>query len=175
MRQETPYPHPQSETLLNSAFKGNRLERDVYLLRHCPPEYRLCWVIENNQEIIAMIRYWEVKIDTPLCAGQNYRWLLLGPLAVAPQHTHQGYGKQLIQHTLTLAKTLPKTLPKTLLGETAFDAVFVSGELSYYKKLGFTPVSIKSPRNSASNHWQIYPLKDNLPAMPESFSLVATD
>ncbi|MCH9844874.1 MAG: N-acetyltransferase [Alphaproteobacteria bacterium] len=161
LRQETPYPHPQAETLLNQAFKGNRLKRDVYLLRDCAPEYRLCWVIENSQEIIAMIRYWEVKIDRAV--ERDNRFLLLGPLAVSPQHTNQGYGKQLIQHTLALAK------------ETAFHAVFVSGDLTYYQKLGFAPVPIQSPSNSKPNSWQIYPLKSDLPDMDTPFSLVAVD
>ncbi len=161
LRKESPYPHPQAETLLNQAFDGNRLKRDVYGLRKAAPEYQLCWVIENSQEIIAMIRYWEVRVDAPV--AQDNRFLLLGPLAVLPQHTHKGYGKQLIQHTLALAK------------ETDYHSVFVSGDLGYYQKLGFTPVPIKNPRNTAPNFWQTYLLKDKSPHLnlPEIFSLIA--
>ncbi len=146
---EKPYPHTQAEITLNLAFGTNRLGRSVYELRQKPPEYDLCWGIMAENQLIALIRYWEVRIDLP--EYQNYRWLLLGPLAVIPEEKSKGYGKNLIAHSLALAK------------ETCFDGVFVSGEQGYYQKLKFTPVPITSPENTPPNCWQIHYLKQNIP------------
>lgn len=83
----------------------------------------LDYVIELNQQIIASIVY--AKGNLKLEDGTNENILLFGPVSVLPAYQHQGYGKRIINYTISKAK------------ELGYQAIVITGNPEYYKKYGF--------------------------------------
>ncbi len=149
---ETPYPHCDAENLLHQAFGAHYRNRDVYQLRTQNPTPDLCHIIIVEEKLIALLRYWQIQLDsniiTPILGVK--RWLLLGPLAVARNKANQGYGTKLIKHTLAQAE------------QRNYDAVFVSGVPDYYYRFGFALApQIYSPQNTPPHQWLVKFFKNN--------------
>ena len=108
--------------LMAASFGDGRFHRSVRHLRPGSAITELCFVIEQDDIMIGSLRYWPVIIAGHIC-------LLLGPLAIEPVYKGQGYGKQLVSHSLTIAETL------------SYPLVLVSGEPDYYPRFGFVPAS----------------------------------
>lgn len=108
------------ETLLDLSFGAERHARTSYRLRRgVPPCAALCHVALEEGELRGSLRFWPV-----IAAGQAA--LLLGPLAVAPEHRGRGFGVALIRHGLALAER----------GDHRF--VLLVGDPDYYGRFGFT-------------------------------------
>lgn len=112
--------------LLNAeAFGPGRFARTAYRVREgMPVVSAFCKVcVTENGRIIAAVRF------TPICIGGRNAALLLGPLAVAPSHANQGYGRQLIALGLEQAKV------------EGISLVLLVGDEPYYGRLGFQRIA----------------------------------
>jgi predicted N-acetyltransferase YhbS len=106
------------EALMIEAFGPNRYNRSVWALRPGAPVASLCLVGYDDDQAVGSLRFWEVMLNNEII-------LLLGPLAVQPHVRGKGFGQQLVQEGMRLARLGPWRL------------VLVSGEPDYYPKFGF--------------------------------------
>lgn len=110
------------EDINEEAFGPGRFARAAYKIReaggHDP---KLSFVGIHDGEVIASVR------QTPIAAGKG-RAILLGPLAVEPDHKNQGHGRRLVQIALDAARQAGAT------------AVLLVGDEPYYGPLGFRRV-----------------------------------
>lgn len=120
IRQETSQDKAAIDSIIAAAFGVGRFARSVRHLRLSPHELSLSFVITLQEEVIGSIRYWPIMVG-------GKRQLLLGPLAVLPEHSGKGFGKTLVAHSLTVAETLP------------YEFILISGEPDYYPRFGFVP------------------------------------
>lgn len=113
--------------LLNSTFGPGRFARSVYRLREQRPyEEHLSFVYEQKNNILACISYCKTILNN------QFSGLLLGPLAVELKFKGQGFGVQLVEHTLEL-----------IMEENKDDFVIVVGDFDYYERFGFNKISQK--------------------------------
>ena len=120
IRKERPQDGPEIESLLDRAFGADRHARPSYRLREgIEPVHSLCLVAEAKGRILGTIRHWPVRI------GDAGPALLLGPIAVDPDHERRGIGGLLVRTALDRAAAA---------GHTAVVAV---GAQSYLGRFGF--------------------------------------
>ncbi len=81
---------------------------------------KLSYIIEEDNKIIESIVYALGKIK--LINGKSIDALIFGPASILPSYQHKGYGKELINFTLDLAK------------EYEYPFVLITGDNNYYKK-----------------------------------------
>ena len=114
------------EELLHGTFGPGRFARSVYRLRE-KVQYNedYSYVYETNRKIIASISFCQTSIN------KTYKGLLLGPLAVEPNHVGKGYGKKLVQYSLDLISK-----------NNEFYFITVVGDYNYYKEFGFNKINI---------------------------------
>ena len=114
--------------LLDLAFGPGRLARTAYRLREGrAPVAGLGFVALGEaggeaKPLLGSIRYWPVRIGAADA-------LLLGPLAVHPQHQGEGIGLGLMRHSLAAAEALE------------WSGVLLVGDLPYYERVGFGPAA----------------------------------
>lgn len=114
------------ETLLDTAFGPDRLQKTAYRLRDgIAPIPELCLAALGhddlgNERLKGTIRYWPVSI------GGMTPALLLGPIAVDPALQGSGLGSKLIRMTLNKAATAGHRI------------VLLVGDAPYYERFGFT-------------------------------------
>jgi predicted N-acetyltransferase YhbS len=117
------------ERLLDLAFGHDRHKKTVYRLRQAAPAVSsLSFVVEQDGEVIATLRFWPVTLPN------HEQGLLLGPLAVLPELSGQGLGRALVRYGLATARA------------QAWPAVLVVGEPSYYEPFGFSREKAESLR-----------------------------
>lgn len=122
---EPEHPNDESaiEVLLDTAFGPNRLAKTSYRLRDGQePEAGLALTLRNGEELCGTIRFWPIEV------GPGRSALLLGPLAVHPDHHGHGGGQMLMRTGLEQARGQGHGL------------VFLVGDLPYYHKAGFKAV-----------------------------------
>lgn len=108
------------ERLLDLTFGHDRHAKTVYRLREAaPPVPSLSFVMEEDGEVIATLRFWPVTLPN------NEQALLLGPLAVLPALSGRGRGRAMVRHGMAAAKA------------QGWPAVLVVGDPSYYEPFGF--------------------------------------
>ena len=113
---------PLIETLLDIAFGAERHARPSYALRNgIAALAELCFVVRHNGDLVGTIRFWPLQI--PGAASG----LLLGPIAVHPDHSGLGIGSRLISEGLSAARTC------------GHDAVAAIGAAKYLGRFGFRP------------------------------------
>ena len=110
------------EALMTETFGPNRYDRSVWSLRPGAPVAALCLVGYDDDQAVGSLRFWEVMLNDETI-------LLLGPLALQPHVRGKGFGRQLVQEGMRLAR----------LGQ--WRIVLVSGEPDYYPKFGFVPAA----------------------------------
>ena len=120
IKQQTQADSQVIEALMIEAFGPNRYNRSVWALRSGEPLAALCLVGYDDDQAVGSLRFWEVMLNNEII-------LLLGPLAVQPHVRGKGFGQQLVQEGMRLARLGPWRL------------VLVSGEPDYYPKFGFVP------------------------------------
>jgi predicted N-acetyltransferase YhbS len=116
--------HAQAvEDLLDLAFGPGRFAKTAYRLREGADAVPgLSFAGFLDEELIATIRFWPVKIGTDTPA------LMLGPLAVDPTRRGKGWGLEMIEVGLTHAKVHGHHL------------VVLVGDEDYYARQGFKKV-----------------------------------
>ena len=134
--------------LLHKSFGPGRFARSVYRLREKNDrDTEFSYIYELNNQILSSISYYKTFLNNDI------NGLLLGPLAVDPEHRGKGYGVELVKYTIALIK-------KT----TTYDFILVIGDYHYYEKFGFKKInntfSFYGPVNSEKV--LILPLKDEL-------------
>jgi len=134
--------------LLHKSFGPGRFARSVYRLREKNDrDTEFSYIYELNNQILSSISYYKTFLNNDI------NGLLLGPLAVDPEHRGKGYGVELVKYTIALIK-------KTM----AYDFILVIGYYHYYEKFGFKKInntfSFYGPVNSEKV--LILPLKDEL-------------
>lgn len=104
-------------------FGPGRFVRTAYRIREgTPPISPFCLVARIGSELVAAIRF------TPITIGGRGGALLLGPLAVAPDHAGLGYGRRLIADGIEAARRAGVAL------------VLLVGDEPYYGRFGFRRV-----------------------------------
>lgn len=134
--------------LLYKSFGPGRFARSVYRLREKNDrDTEFSYIYELNNQILSSISYYKTFLNNDI------NGLLLGPLAVDPEHRGKGYGVELVKYTIALIK-------KTM----AYDFILVIGDYHYYEKFGFKRIdntfSFYGPVNSEKV--LILPIKDEL-------------
>ena len=120
--QEGPADGPAIEILLDIAFGPKRHARPSYALRDdLAATTKLCFVSRLEGVLVGTIRFWPLTIPGASPA------LLLGPIAVHPEHGGLGIGSALIMQGLAAART------------HGYDAVIAIGNGQYLSRFGFHP------------------------------------
>ncbi len=113
------------EHLLDAAFGIDRRTKTSYRLREGEqPLAGLSFVARNKKnEITGTISFWQIHI------GQNGPdSILLGPLAVLPDHQSSGVGQALMAHGIEVAR------------QAGHQLVVLVGDAPYYEKVGFKQI-----------------------------------
>jgi len=104
-------------------FGPGRFARTAYRVREgMPPISPFCSGAFLGDRLIASLRLSAISI------GGTVPHLLLGPLAVAPEFSGQGYGRALVTECLASAQA------------TRIGLVVLVGDRSYYDRFAFLPV-----------------------------------
>lgn len=121
IRQERHADHDAREALLDRAYGPDRFTKCSQRLREDRlPAGGLSFVATDNGRIIGTVRLWNVS------AGPGRAALLLGPLAVAPEHRSQGIGGKLMRHAIAAARM------------RGHRAILLVGDADYYERFGFS-------------------------------------
>jgi predicted N-acetyltransferase YhbS len=108
------------ETLLDTAFGADRRRRTAYMLREGSLVIAdLSFAILDGSALLASIQCWPVQIGST-------RLVLVGPVAVDPNHQNEGHGRDLMHMMLDAAAKI---------GDPAMVMV---GDPEYYARFGFT-------------------------------------
>ncbi len=112
---------PAIETLLDTAFEPGRRGRPSYRLREgVAKRDDLCFVAEEGARLVGVVRFWPILVGgTPA--------LLLGPIAVHPNHEGHGTGSRLVRAGLDAARAV------------GFRLVVAVGVIAYLGRFGFRP------------------------------------
>jgi predicted N-acetyltransferase YhbS len=109
------------ETLLDAAFGSERKARTAYILRdgvHYIPQ--LSFGLIQNGILIGSIQCWPVRLKE-----SAFPLILVGPVAVSPDHQNRGHGHMLMMATLDAA-ALRGDVPMMMIGDP-----------EYYERFGF--------------------------------------
>ncbi len=108
------------EALLDIAYGAERFTKTSERLREGRlPADRLSLVAIDNGQIIGTVRLWHVT------AGPGCSALLLGPLAVHPEHRNRGIGSALMRRAVARARMLGHRV------------ILLVGDVPYYGRFGF--------------------------------------
>jgi len=117
--------YTEIEVLLDNAFGLGRTNLSSYQLRigNQPIEALSMVAREEHGLIVGSIRFWPVRV------GQNeFKVLLLGPIAVHHTHQGEGIGSYLISEGISKAR------------EMDWEAILLVGDEPYYSKFGFSVI-----------------------------------
>jgi predicted N-acetyltransferase YhbS len=114
------------EALLDRAFEPERHTRTAYKVRE-----GMDWLqglsfaaLDEGEMLVGTIQCWPVALTTP--DGRAHPMIMVGPVAVLPEHQSQGYGKALMTASMT-ALDPRAPLPQVMIGDP-----------EYYGRWGFT-------------------------------------
>jgi predicted N-acetyltransferase YhbS len=80
--------------------------------------------LDDGEMLVGTIQCWPVALTTP--DGRAHPMIMVGPVAVLPEHQSQGYGKALMTASMT-ALDPRAPLPQVMIGDP-----------EYYGRWGFT-------------------------------------
>lgn len=107
------------EALLDRAFEPDRRQRTAYKVRE-----GMDWLpglsfaaLDANDHLVGSIQCWPVALTDP--DGRAHPLIMVGPVAVLPDHQGAGYGKGLM--TASLAALSPEApLPQVMIGDPEY-------------------------------------------------------
>ena len=107
------------EQLLDRAFDGERHQRTAYKVRA-----GMDWLpalsfaaIDGEEHLVGTIQCWPVALTDP--AGRSHPMIMVGPVAVLPEHQGRGFGQALM--TASLAALSPEApLPQVMIGDPEY-------------------------------------------------------
>lgn len=114
------------EQVLDRAFGDDRRKRTSYRIREGMEWLpRLSFAaLDGDGTLAGTIQAWPVALTEP--NGTAHPMIMVGPVAVLPEHQDQGYGRAMMA-ALTGALDPAAPLPQVLIGDT-----------EYYERFGFT-------------------------------------
>ncbi len=119
------------ETLLDTAFGADRLQKASYTLRDGVDALSsLSWTAYKEGRLVGSIQFWPVTVHDDV-TGDMLDALLLGPLAVVPDLHGTGIGQGLIN------RGVERALQK------GHKLILLVGKREYYSRFGFVPVMPK--------------------------------
>lgn len=123
---ETPADVVARETLLDRAMGAERKTKSSEKIRRgrLPAEGLALVARDRNGHVIGTVRLWNIEAGVAR-EGGAIEALLLGPLAVDPDHEGKGIGSALMRAALLEAK------------KRGHGAVFLVGDAGYYERFGF--------------------------------------
>lgn len=114
------------EALLDRAFGLDRRARTAYRIRQgMAPIAGLSAGVVADDALVASIQCWPVALHRD--AGGSVPLIMIGPVAVAPEHQGTGLGRALMAHALAAADRDYADTPLMLIGDP-----------EYYARFGFT-------------------------------------
>ena len=112
------------EVLLDEAYGADRFAKTSERLREGRlPAAGLSLVAIHQGRLVGTVRLWSVT------AGLARAALLLGPLAVHPEHRNRGIGATLMRRVIARARL------------AGHHAILLVGDAAYYERFGFTDAS----------------------------------
>jgi len=112
------------EVLLDEAYGADRFPKTSERLREGRlPAPGLALVAVHHGRLVGTVRLWSVT------AGLARAALLLGPLAVHPEHRNRGIGATLMRRAIARARL------------AGHHAILLVGDAAYYGRFGFTAAS----------------------------------
>jgi predicted N-acetyltransferase YhbS len=107
------------EALLDRAFEPERHTRTAYKVRE-----GMDWLpglsfaaMDADEHLVGTIQCWPVGLTDP--AGRMHPMIMVGPVAVLPEHQGAGFGKALM--TATIAALDPRApLPQVMIGDPEY-------------------------------------------------------
>lgn len=114
------------EALLDRTFGPDRHQRTAYLIRAgMPPFESLNFAAFRQGRLVGTIQCWPIALH--LDRGGAASLVMVGPVAIAPEHQGQGYGRALMAEMQAAAE--------------AYDlggALMLIGDPEFYARFGFT-------------------------------------
>jgi predicted N-acetyltransferase YhbS len=121
IRQERKTDAAAREQLLDRAYGPARFTKSSARLREDRlPSAGLSFVAVENGQVVGTVRLWDVS------AGPGCRALMLGPLAVSPEHQSKGIGGKLMKQAIATARM------------RGHGAILLVGDAPYYGRFGFS-------------------------------------
>ena len=107
------------DQLLDTAFEPERRTRTAYKVREGTD-----WLpglsfaaLDENEMLAGTIQCWPVALNDP--AGRAHPMIMVGPVAVMPDHQGRGFGKALM--TASIAALDPRApLPQVMIGDPEY-------------------------------------------------------
>ena len=117
---ETPNDTPEADALVARAFGPGRFAKTAERLREGRELlYDLCVVARADGVLVGCVRQWPIWVgDSPA--------LLLGPIAVAPEHRSLGLGAALVRRACEVAEA------------AGYRHILLVGDASFFGPLGFS-------------------------------------
>jgi predicted N-acetyltransferase YhbS len=107
------------EQLLDRAFEPGRHKRTAYKVRE-----GMDWLpalsfaaIDDNDDLVGTIQCWPVALNDP--KGRAHPMIMVGPVAVLPDHQGMGYGQALMQASMD-AISPEAPLPQVMIGDPEY-------------------------------------------------------
>lgn len=112
-----------------NVYRPGCLEHYVMHCMRKHPDFmpQLCFVMENNGEIIGQNVFWKAEIASD--DGRSIPIMTMGPICIRNDLKRKGFGKILLDYSLEKAK------------EAGAGAVCFEGNIDFYGKSGFTYAS----------------------------------
>lgn len=107
------------EQLLDRAFEPGRHQRTAYKVRDGSdwlPALSFA-AIDGNEHLVGTIQCWPVALTDP--AGRAHPMIMVGPVAVLPEHQGMGYGQALMTASLS-ALSPDAPLPQVMIGDPEY-------------------------------------------------------
>ena len=104
------------EQLLDRAFGPERLARTAYRMREGTHwlEALSFAALDEDDFLVGTIQVWPIALSDP--KGRPHPMLMIGPVAVLPEHQGEGFGKALMLATLE-AIGADAQLPQVMIGD----------------------------------------------------------
>ena len=146
IRNERPFDGPAIERLLDFAFEPERHARPSYRLREgVARRDDLCFVADSDRTILGVIRFW------PILVGGRAA-VLLGPIAVHPDHEGHGIGTALVRNGLDASI------------DADFSIVVAIGAQAFLGRFGFrraSPLGLSFPAKVDDERFLVHELAPN--------------
>lgn len=107
------------EQLLDRAFEPGRHQRTAYKVREGSdwlPALSFA-AIDGEEHLVGTIQCWPVALTDP--EGRAHPMIMVGPVAVLPEHQGQGYGQALMTASLS-ALSPDAPLPQVMIGDPEY-------------------------------------------------------
>ncbi|WP_406017262.1 GNAT family N-acetyltransferase [Succinivibrio sp.] len=133
IRSETKEDHRKVENLVRESFwnvyrPGCSEHYVIHVLRNDPAFVKeLDFVMEQNVILIGQNMFMRTVINAD--DGRDIPVLTMGPICIAPDFRHKGYGLKLLNYSLKKAS------------EQGYGAVLIEGDIGFYRKCGFNYAS----------------------------------